>query len=204
MDIMFSIMALVGAVMAFGTAVARLFLEGVSLINFVSDADAIVYGVMLLMLLANVGWWVYTTRRSQHAKTRRYVSMLIMCLVALGYLVLLTSIWADAWLVSYTGWCASYHTVLTVLRIMGWLLMMVSLGWFTHKLYVVMTTKVAYEVGELEEETQVITPSEDTPKQDVLPDWLVNMDGEESSAATESDSKLNQTNATPVEGTGGN
>ena len=128
MNVIFLVVALLGATLVFGPGVIDAILAGISSIDFVSVSDLVVFGIMMAVLAAmSFAWAVRTSKK--HYATERVVTLVTVGVVAVVYAVLICSLWADIWLVGYREWTVAVAKYLEIACYGGWLLLVCSLGW---------------------------------------------------------------------------
>ena len=133
-NIVFSVLALVGAILVFGPKLLEMLLAFVASIDFISGADLIVFGIMILVLCAVCALWAIPLK-GERFHMIRVITWSAMAIVAVAYVVLLCSIWADGWLVGYRAWTAASAKYLELACYSGWLLIVCSFGWAARAIY---------------------------------------------------------------------
>ena len=136
MNLIFLVMALLGAILSFGPSILDSILAGVSGINFVSGTDAIVYGVLITVLVALSAFLLPLVKgEMETVRKLRVFAWCVIGLVLAAYVVLVCSIWADSWLVAYRAWTTASANGLKIACYIGWLFMVCSGGWLARVIY---------------------------------------------------------------------
>lgn len=133
-NIIFLILALLGAILAFGPGVLDAILVGVAGIDFVSVADLVIFGVLVFGLAVVCSYWAVRTNKKYY-RTERIVTWITIGVVGLVYVVLLCSLWADGWLERYQEWTTAAAKGLQYSCYAGWLGMVCSAGYAVRAIY---------------------------------------------------------------------
>lgn len=136
MNIIFLVLALLGAILSFGPSILDGILAGVASIEFVSALDAIVYGVLIVVLVALCAFLLSIFKgRKGELRPLRVVSWSVIGFVLVAYAVLVCSIWADGWLAGYRAWTEASADALRIACYAGWLCIVCSGGWLARAIY---------------------------------------------------------------------